>query len=112
MDNPHSTTLVVDDDFCQFPSVSQTLHVADMFILQFPKKASGIHLPSSKQTRPGSTTSPPRLPLLPALTTYRAHMMLMTALDIHAADLPVFPRSLVKCGSLVYLQGATKSDIP
>ncbi|KAJ7656693.1 GWT1-domain-containing protein [Mycena rosella] len=36
---------------------------------------------------------------LPALTTYRAHMMLMTILGILAVDFPVFPRSLAKCES-------------
>lgn len=38
-----------------------------------------------------------RIPPLPALTTYRAHMMLMTILAILAVDFPVFPRSLAKC---------------
>ncbi|KAJ7081634.1 GWT1-domain-containing protein [Mycena belliarum] len=36
---------------------------------------------------------------LPALTTYRAHMMFMTILGIFAVDFPVFPRSLAKCES-------------
>nr|GAT42781.1 predicted protein [Mycena chlorophos] len=36
---------------------------------------------------------------LPALTTYRAHMMLMTVLGILAVDFPVFPRALAKCES-------------
>ncbi|KAF8814894.1 hypothetical protein BYT27DRAFT_7016030, partial [Phlegmacium glaucopus] len=49
--------------------------------------------------RPSVSTSinPVRIPPLPALTTYRAHMMLMTVLAILAVDFPVFPRSLAKC---------------
>ena len=34
---------------------------------------------------------------LPALTVYRAHMLLMTFLAILAVDFPVFPRALAKC---------------
>jgi len=34
---------------------------------------------------------------LPALSIYRAHMMLMTILCILAVDFPVFPRLLAKC---------------
>lgn len=34
---------------------------------------------------------------LPSVTTWRAHMMLMTSLCILAVDFPVFPRELAKC---------------
>lgn len=39
----------------------------------------------------------PTLSPLPALTTYRANVMLMTVFSILAVDFPVFPRSLAKC---------------
>ena len=38
-----------------------------------------------------------RVPFLPSVTTWRAHMMLMTSLCILAVDFPLFPRELVKC---------------
>lgn len=38
-----------------------------------------------------------RIPMFPPLTTYRAHMLLLTAICILAVDFPVFPRSLAKC---------------
>lgn len=58
---------------------------------------------------------------LPAVSTWRAHMMLMTALCILAVDFQVFPRSLVKCetfgvslmdvgvGSFVFAQGVASA---
>ncbi|KAJ7777529.1 GWT1-domain-containing protein [Mycena maculata] len=56
-----------------------------------------LSLPSpSPQVSP---LKPASLTPLPALTTYRAHMMLMTVLGILAVDFPVFPRSLAKCES-------------
>ena len=75
------------------------------------RNADGLVSPVGRpvsQPRP----TPPSLRLLPALTTYRAHMLLMTILSILAVDFPVFPRSLAKCetfgvslvGSLVLLR--------
>ncbi|KAL1706272.1 GWT1-domain-containing protein [Schizophyllum commune] len=45
----------------------------------------------------GFAASPARVPPLPALSTFRAHMLLMTILAILAVDFPVFPRELAKC---------------
>lgn len=38
-----------------------------------------------------------QIPPSPAVTVYRAHMMLMTIVCILAVDFPVFPRALAKC---------------
>ena len=38
-----------------------------------------------------------KIAFLPSVTTWRAHMMLMTSLCILAVDFPVFPRELAKC---------------
>ncbi|KAJ7171681.1 GWT1-domain-containing protein [Mycena crocata] len=75
-----------------------------------PPPDSSISLPGSigspmqSPHTPPSSVPAPRQPggsfaPLPALSTYRAHMMLMTVLGILAVDFPVFPRSLVKCES-------------
>ncbi|KAJ7226797.1 GWT1-domain-containing protein [Mycena pura] len=73
--------------------------------LRAPRLGATIPLAGASQ---GSAKSPPAEPKyefnsnlapLPALTTYRAHMMLMTVLGILAVDFPVFPRSLAKCES-------------
>ncbi|KAJ6478563.1 GWT1-domain-containing protein [Mycena vitilis] len=64
-----------------------------------PMPASGRSPSSMSGPGPKSTTRLGSLTPLPALTTYRAHMMLMTILGILAVDFPVFPRDLAKCES-------------
>ncbi|VDB96676.1 unnamed protein product [Peniophora sp. CBMAI 1063] len=62
------------------------------------RKELGTPLPSASPIpdaahKPASTVIAP----LPALTTYRAHMLLLTAICILAVDFPIFPRMLAKC---------------
>ena len=70
-------------------------------ILSLPRAETGTPLPSSQPASPALENVQPKfavkIPPLPALTTYRAHMMLMTVLAILAVDFPVFPRFLAKC---------------
>ena len=56
------------------------------------KHRENASTPNSPTTEVKKATPP-----LPALTTYRAHMLLMTILSILSVDFPIFPRSLVKC---------------
>ncbi|GJE93137.1 GWT1-domain-containing protein [Phanerochaete sordida] len=97
-------------------------------LLLVPPREAGTPLPStlSAGSRHSSRrSSPPNsvIPPLAALTTYRAHMLLLTAICILAVDFPVFPRALAKCetfgaslmdmgvGSFIFSQGIV-SAIP
>ena len=75
------------------------LSVPTGLLLYSPMPKSGTPLPLRQPPVSSTSTSSNqvRIPALPALTTYRAHMMLMTVLSILAVDFPVFPRNLVKC---------------
>lgn len=100
--------------FADHPGLLSTLLLIPTgVLLLLPPREHGTFLPSASTSRPSSPTRPSHrislpyippealqssaIPPLPALTTYRAHMMLMTVLCILAVDFPVFPRSLAKC---------------
>jgi phosphatidylinositol glycan class W len=91
-----------------------------LFYFLFPPHESGTPLPSGGAPSPHpsptllrapsshgddlvgrqSAAAPaeePETTRLSALSTYRAHMMLVTILAILAVDFPVFPRALAKC---------------
>ncbi|KAK0449720.1 GWT1-domain-containing protein [Desarmillaria tabescens] len=85
--------------FANMPALLSILMLIPALGLSFlSRRESGTPLPSNESERgtasPKATVAP-----LPFLTTYRAHMLLMTILAILAVDFPVFPRSLAKCES-------------
>ena len=75
------------------------LSVPTGLLLYSPMPKSGTLIPLRQPAVSSTSTASNQvqIPPLPALTTYRAHMMLMTVLSILAVDFPVFPRNLVKC---------------
>ncbi|KAH9944887.1 GWT1-domain-containing protein [Amylocystis lapponica] len=120
--------------------LSAILMIPTGLLLLLPRRESGTPLPSNLS--PSRSQSPARekehtvnsnrthahvqsvtISPLPALTTYRSHMLLLTFLSILAVDFPVFPRSLAKCetfgvsmmdlgvGSFIFSQGIV-SAIP
>ncbi|KAL6304631.1 GWT1-domain-containing protein [Sparassis latifolia] len=109
--------------FANTPGVlSLCMSIAGGLSLLLPRLETGIPLPSSlhpsrasspqckRGTDPSqeyeATQNTPVAPL-PALTTYRAHMLLLTFLCILAVDFPIFPRSLAKCETF----GASLMDV-
>ncbi|KAH6903282.1 GPI-anchored wall transfer protein 1 [Coprinopsis sp. MPI-PUGE-AT-0042] len=103
--------------------LNMLLAVPGGLLLMIPRREGPSPLPSKQAVPQEASRQKSALPPLPALTTYRAHMMLMTVLAILAVDFPVFPRSLAKCetygvslmdlgvGSFVFSQGMV-SAIP
>lgn len=94
--------------YADAPGVLSVLLLAPTCVLLLlPPIESGTPLLSKKnETQSGVTardsgmTDRPVLPALtplPALTTYRANMMLITVFSILAVDFPIFPRPLAKC---------------
>ncbi|KAI6165270.1 GWT1-domain-containing protein [Pisolithus thermaeus] len=111
--------------YAEAPGVlSVLLSVAATVLLLLPSIENGAALPTRVDDGTTSTRDigdrsalQASLPSLRALSTYRAHMMLMTVLSILAVDFRVFPRALAKCetygvslmdlgvGSFVFSQG-------
>jgi phosphatidylinositol glycan class W len=95
--------------FAEAPGgLSLLLLASTLVLLLLPPLERGTPLPAESRDELASSDggsraeTPSKHPSrsfrpLPALTTYRAHMMLMTILSILAVDFPVFPRVLAKC---------------
>ncbi|KAG2124919.1 GWT1-domain-containing protein [Suillus cothurnatus] len=114
--------------FAEAPgTLSLLLLVLMLVLLLLPPLERGMPLLAESQDElvspdGKSRAEAPPIPL-PALTTYCAHMMLMTVLSILTVDFPVFPHFLAKCetygvslmdisvGSFVFSQGIV-SAIP
>lgn len=90
-------------------TLSILLLVPAVLLALLPPHESGTPLPSNsfrreherdddEESEPGvAPHATAALRPLPAVSTWRAHMMLMTVLCILAVDFPVFPRALAKC---------------
>ncbi|KAH9903179.1 GWT1-domain-containing protein [Cubamyces lactineus] len=87
--------------------LSLILLVPTLLLLLLPRREAGPYLPSSLTHSRASSRDSNAIPPLPALTTYRSHMLLLTFLCILAVDFPVFPRSLAKCETF----GASMMDL-
>lgn len=87
--------------FASNPILLNVIIIIPTFILiNLPYRETGTFLPSNSPL-PEKSLNPVKKPIsitpLPALTTYRSHMLLMTFLSILAVDFPLFPRALAKC---------------